>query len=68
MSEASDIIKSMFRWLILIKMNDHSGANLGGYFAINLPHGAILTYFEAQTTSLLSLDEKESIVALSPRV
>jgi len=33
--------KSMVMWLILTSMNDHSGANMGGDFAINMPHGAV---------------------------
>ena len=32
--------------LILTRMNDHSGANLRGDFAINMLYGAVLTYLE----------------------
>ena len=34
----------MVRWLILTRTNDHSGANLGGGFIINRPHGAVTTF------------------------
>ena len=53
MSEAGNTTKSMVRRLILTRMNDHSGANLGGAFVINTSYG-----------SLLSLDEKGSIIGL----
>ena len=41
LSEAGDTIKSIVRWLILTKMNEHSGANIGGDFAINMPYGVV---------------------------
>ena len=44
LSEAGDTTNSMMRWLILMRMNDHFGANMGRYFAINVPYGAILMF------------------------
>ena len=42
LSEAGNTTKSMANWLILTRMmNDHSGANLGGDFAINMSYGAL---------------------------
>ena len=44
-------------------MNEYSGSNFGEDFATNMPYGAVSTYLEA--SSLLSLDEEESIMELS---
>ena len=45
-------------------MNDYSGANLGGDFAMNMRYVAVLSYLEAQNTSLLLLDENGVIKEL----
>ena len=47
LSEARHTTKSILRWLIFTRINDHSGANLGVDFAINMPHGALYTCIEA---------------------
>ena len=47
-------------------MNDYSGANLGGDFAMNMPYVAVLSNLEAQNTSLLLLHEKRLTRELSP--
>ena len=47
-------------------MNDYSGANLGGDFAMNMLHVAVLSNLEAQNTSLLLLHEKRLTRELSP--
>ena len=54
LSETGDTTKSMVKWAILTRMNDHSGANLGADFAINMPHTVVLTYLEAYETSILA--------------
>ena len=46
-------------------MNEYSGANLGADLATNMPYSVVLTYLESKKTSLLSLDEKKSIMELS---
>ena len=45
LSEAGNTTKSMVSWLNLARMNDHSGANLGRDFAMNMPYGDVETYF-----------------------
>ena len=47
LSEVRNKTISMVRWLILTRMNDHSWANLGGDFAINVPYGAVFTCYQA---------------------
>ena len=47
-------------------MNEYSGDNLSGDFAMNMPHAAILS-IEAQNTSLQLLHENGVTRELSPR-
>ena len=48
-------------------MNDYPGANLGGDFAMNMPHVPVLSNLEATNTSLLFLHENGVTRELSSR-